>query len=197
MKNIIFTFILLIPCLSYAEDIYIDKNGALQIPKMNSWKFNDFKGLGYKIIKDYEVYLSEGELSKSKNDYNLSIVENKNYLIYFEIINNEIWRGNLISKKIPIYTNSENNKFYLGLSLAKAISILGKFEEIGSGESSGTYLSFPSFDNASFYTECSFLNYLEQGEKEKAMTKKQLYEHCKIDTMIFFGNKRIVDSNEI
>lgn len=181
---------------SCAGGIYIDENSALKILGKKGWKFKDFDKLGYKVTKDYEVYLSEGVLSDSKENYNISISKNEEYIAYFEIINKKIWRGSLLSKNIPIYTKENNIKLYLGASLINTSKILGKFVNNGSGEDSGNYLSFPILNNASFYTSCNLSNPLEKTEEEKKMTKKELYAYCKIERMLFFGNKGMEGYNE-
>lgn len=196
MKTILTIYIFFISSLSYAGGIYIDKDSALQISGKKEWVFSDFEKYGYKVTKDYEVYLSEGVMSDSKDNYNISIMKNEKHIAYFEIIENEIWRGILLSKTTPIYTKENSKKLYLGKSLVKTIKTLGEFINNGSGDESGNYLSFPTLNRASFYTSCSLNNPYEQTEAEKKMSKTELYKHCKIDRMLFFGNKGKVSFNQ-
>jgi len=195
MKNLILIIVALIFSQANAGEIYVNSNGELLLNGDKNWTFKEFENLGYKVGIDYRVYVSEGVLSDSKSDYDVDISKNNKLVAYFEIRDNEIWRGNLVASEIPIHTLKAGKIFKIGMSLSDAIRVFGDFEDLGSGHDVGSYLSFNDLKESSLHTKCSFFH-LEQTEKERKMPKAQLYEYCKIDSMLFYGYKRLISKNE-
>lgn len=184
-----------ITSFTYAQDIYINNEGELYINNNKNWLFKDFKNYGYNISIDYKIYLSEGILSESKDNYYVLVSKNEIAIALFEIIDNAIWRGKVIDSEIPIRVNNKNNFTNLGISLSEAKKYFGSFNDLGQGDDVGSFLEFEKLNNSILHTHCAFFE-LEQTEEEKNMTKEQLLNHCKIDKILFFGNKRKIQQDE-
>jgi len=194
-KHLILIAALLAFSVSYGAPIYIDKNNALHIVEQNSWRLNDFKNIGFQISISYEVEISEGVFSTSKDNFNVLIAKDDEPVLVLEVIEGKLWRGNLLSSSIPIQVKSSDGVLYLGLTISSAMKNYGGYQA-GSGHEIGSYLTFENLNDASFHTQCSFFH-LEQTLEEQEMSEDQFNDYCTIDRMLFFGNKDMVISDEI
>ena len=173
------------------NQLFIDSNGALYLNNSITWTFRDFTNLGYEIEKDSNVYISEGELSKNSLDYDLVIMKKEKPVMFFEIREGSIYRGNLLSSEVPIRISKLGKTIYLGISIFDAIETLGDHENLGYGDSTGSYFSFKSINNSSFHTDCWPFHEV-QGNSDKKLSKDTYYKQCKFETMLFHGNKKSV-----
>lgn len=175
---------------SVDDILIVNENGELLIKGDKSWSRTDFESLGYSLYKDKEIYVSEGVLSNSDDDYDESISYEGKSLLYFEIRNGLVVRGVLVSSKIPVVIKSSHLKFRIGMSLA-SIAASFKEEDIQSSEGLGIYATFKGLENLSFGSDCSF--YPEElTEPQKKMTHSELLTNCKISSIIFLGNEKVV-----
>lgn len=183
------------PTKENSSTIHVNSNGNLIVEGQQNWSRSTFKQLGYTYYKDAEVYVSEGVLAKNGSSYDEAIMDDKDSILYFEIRDGRIYRGVLVSNKVPVIVGAELHKFVVGSRLSILVDVLGKYKML-SGESSGTYMVFKRANNISFHTECGF--YPEDlTEKQRKMTKEELFENCKVDSILFFGDEnRIWRNNE-
>jgi len=195
MRKIALVLLLFTTSHVIAAGISLNNKGELLVNNKSHWSFKEFESIGYKIKIDRQVYMSEGVFSDSNDDYDVIISKGNKVIVYFEVRDKLIWRGNLLSPLVPISTNKSDEVFTLGMSLSKAINYFGSYKKIGSGHEIGTYLTFKNYKESSFHTKCSFF-YFEQTEIERKMSNKQLNDYCKIDSMHFFGNKRLVKNSD-
>lgn len=175
------------PTKENSSAIYVNSNGNLVVEGQQIWSRSTFEQLGYTYYKDVEVYVSEGVLARNSSDFDEAIMDDGDSVLYFEIRGGRIYRGVIVSNKVPVVVGPELHKLTIGTRLSELVSVLGSYEML-SGESSGVYIVFKKANNISFHTECSF--YPEElTAKQRKMTREELFEECTVDSILFSGDK--------
>jgi len=173
-----------------AQPLSINDKGILLIDGSKKWVSNDFKAKGFKVNKDTQVYVSEGELSHNSDDYDIDIKKNGKYILYFEIRDKTIYRAVLLDNSVPLIL--KKGDIFVGNILSKAVSMLGKYT-VDHGEDIGSYLIFNDYKNFSFYTECTQFSWeLNFGLTDKKLNDvyKDGLKKCKIKKILFWGDQK-------
>ena len=173
----------------YAQALSINKKGVLLIDGSKKWELTKFKIKGFKVEKDSKVYISEGVLSQSADDYDMNIYKNGKLILYFEIRDKFFYRAVLLDKSIPV--NIKNGQIFIDDVINKAVFLLGKYEIIH-GEDVGVSFVFDKYEDLSFYIECDQFSWelnMERFDSLSKELKKDGLKKCKIKKILFFGDQ--------
>lgn len=180
-------------CASENKDLLINKKGELFFYGLQDWSSGRFLEKGYKIEKDHEYYVGEGELSDTPEKYYyINVKYDKEYIFSISVVDGLIYEISTQSPSVLLAINTDNKKYiHVGMNIHKVISKFDAYD-YWYGEGPGLYFKSDDIPNIYLYSKCDPSTLIQEPPyyvTESATINYLIKNNCVINKITAVGDK--------